>query len=97
MTTLDGYYWNSLTTWQSDLLKQRRQLMARYASLERQQHPSKFGQGKLIELNAAIIALVSAALAERHQALSPDGAAGHPLRMDDTDALPARGRGAAGG
>lgn len=64
MTAVDGYYLNSLREWRKRLLADHRKIMARYASLERQMHPSKHGQGKLMELNAAMIALVDAALAE---------------------------------
>jgi hypothetical protein len=74
---LSGYYWNTLRCWLDDLQKRHRQAMARYAHLERQHHPSKIEQGKLIELNAAMIRFVKEALARRAVPTSPtDGANG---------------------
>lgn len=59
----DGYYMNSLRAWKGQLQRDHRRMMARYASLESQLHPSRIGQGKLIKLNARMIELVDEALA----------------------------------
>jgi hypothetical protein len=50
--TLDGYYWNSLRFLKQEAQRRHRSLMSRYATMERMGHPSTYGQGKLIELNA---------------------------------------------
>ncbi len=60
----DGYLINGLTARRDRLLKEHRLLMSRYATLERTHHPSKLAQGKLIDLNRAIIDLVDQALLE---------------------------------
>lgn len=49
---LDGYYWNSLSALLDEAYKRHRQLMARYQTMMRDSHPSTYGQGKLIDLNA---------------------------------------------
>lgn len=61
---VDGYYLNSLRAWIDRLRDEHRKLMARHARLERQGHPSTYGQGKLIDLNARMIELVDSALTE---------------------------------
>lgn len=57
-----SYYRNSLLSWRSDLLKQRRQLMARYATMEKTGHPDKLDQGYLMEINEEAIANINRAL-----------------------------------
>lgn len=46
-----AYYLNTLLTWRGALLKQRRSLMARYASMEKTDHPDRRDQGYLLEIN----------------------------------------------
>lgn len=56
-----AYFLNSLAAMRSELLRRHRQLMARYARLERSGHPCKDEQGKLIDLNKQLIEFVKAA------------------------------------
>lgn len=62
MSDTRGYYKNSLTAWKANLLRQRRQLMARYASMEKSGHPDKRDQGYLLEINEEMLGLVNRAL-----------------------------------
>lgn len=57
-----SYYRNSLLAWRSQLLKQRRQLMARFATMERMNHPDKRDQGYLLEINEEALMSVDRAL-----------------------------------
>lgn len=57
---MGAYYNNGLKARRYELLKDLRQAMARYATLERTHHPSKIDQGKYIELIKKMIALVDA-------------------------------------
>lgn len=74
--TTRGYYLNTLLSWRDDLLKQRRRLMARYAVMERTNHPDKRDQGYLLEINAE-------AMTNINNALRPLGAA----MKEPTDAV----------
>lgn len=71
---LDGYYWNSIIAWRNEALKHRRQMMARYASLERQSHPCKYGQGRLLDIQRRWIETLDAELAMRPSSPSAKGA-----------------------
>ena len=55
---MGAYYNNSLKAKRTELLKELRTSMARYASLERQGHPSQLDQGKWIDLTKRFIALI---------------------------------------
>lgn len=72
--TAHSYYRDKLTTWRSDLAKQRRQLMSRYAAMERTDDPNKRDQRFLLEINEGMLELVTSALIglagrERREAL----------------------------
>jgi uncharacterized protein (DUF2225 family) len=56
-----GYYRNSLKAWRDDLLKQRREGMARYARMEKMGHPDKNDQGILLDINRQLIEVIEAA------------------------------------
>lgn len=59
---VDGYYLNSVEAWHSDLMKRHRQLLARYGRLERAGgQPTLRAQGRLIDLNKTLIALIKEA------------------------------------
>lgn len=59
---VDGYYLNSLEAWHSDLMKRHRTLLARYGRLERSGgQPTLRAQGRLIDLNKTLIAVVTEA------------------------------------
>lgn len=53
---LDGYFGNSINDWRDQLVKRHRRLMARCNALQRQGHPSTYGQSVLIDINAKLIA-----------------------------------------
>lgn len=59
---MSAYYTNGLKARRYELLKDLRQAMARYATLERTHHPSKIDQGKYIDLIKKMIAMVDAEL-----------------------------------
>lgn len=60
----DGYLLNGLYTWKRERQVEHRILMARYARLEKQAHPSTIAQGKFIELNRKIIELIDKAIVD---------------------------------
>ena len=53
-----GYYRNSLLALKSEVEKDLRRAMSRYASLERQGHPCLNAQGKLIGLQRRMIEMI---------------------------------------
>jgi hypothetical protein len=57
-----AYYRDTLLAWRENLLKQRRQLMARHAVMERTNHPDKRDQGYLLEINEEALANINRAL-----------------------------------
>lgn len=66
-----GYYINGLLERRSKLLKEHRQLMARYGHMERMGHPSTRDQGLMIDLNKQFITMLDAALAEAKASTTP--------------------------
>jgi hypothetical protein len=65
-----AYVTNSLEEWRARLQLKHRQLMARYARMERAGHPDLLGQGHLIDVNAQLIHVVSNALTNIKQRAS---------------------------
>ncbi len=59
---MGAYYSNSLKSKRTELLKELRLSMARYARLEKMHHPSKIDQGRWIDLTKKFIALIDAEL-----------------------------------
>jgi hypothetical protein len=59
---LDGYGMNGLRSMKAGLQKERRRLMARYASLERQGHPSLRSQGVILDINKRFLEIIERAL-----------------------------------
>jgi hypothetical protein len=61
-TRTRAYYLNTLLAWRDGLLKQRRSLMARYASMKKTGHPDKRDQGYLLEINGVALMNINIAL-----------------------------------
>ena len=61
-TRTRAYYLNTLLAWRDGLLKQRRSLMARYASMKMTGHPDKRDQGYRLEINAMALKDINDAL-----------------------------------
>ena len=55
-TDARSYYRNSLLAWREQQRKRLRRLVARYATMEKQQHPDLRDQGYLIEITQETIA-----------------------------------------
>lgn len=91
--SLDGYGMNSLRAMKSDLQKEIRRLVARYASLERQGHPSLRSQGAILDINRKFLEIVERALGAEGTA---SGNAQSSTERGDSEPLsptPGEGRG----
>lgn len=58
----DAWLYEGLRRWREARQLEHRKLMARYARLEKQAHPQTASQGRLIEINEKIIALLNDAM-----------------------------------
>lgn len=58
----DWWFYEGLRHWREQRQLEHRKLMTRYARLQRQNHPQTASQGRLIDVNARIIALIGDAM-----------------------------------